>query len=57
MYIQIQIMDCSLSQIVRIVKVTVRDVHGKIVESIEEINLSKVGVDLTKLEEDVYDQY
>jgi hypothetical protein len=37
-----------------IVKVTVTDVHGKIVQSINEINLSKVDVDLTELERGMY---
>ena len=37
-----------------IVKVTVTDVHGKIVQSINEINLNKVDVDLTNLERGMY---
>jgi hypothetical protein len=37
-----------------IIKVTVTDVHGKIVESINEINLNKVDVDLTDLERGMY---
>ena len=37
-----------------IVKVTVTDVHGKIVQSINEINLNKIDVDLTNLERGLY---
>jgi hypothetical protein len=37
-----------------IVKVTVTDVHGKIVQSINEINLNKIDVDLTDLERGMY---
>jgi len=37
-----------------IVKVTVTDVHGKIVQSINEINLNKIDVDLTNLERGMY---
>ena len=37
-----------------IVKVTVKDVHGKIVQSINEINLNKIDVDLTNLERGMY---
>jgi len=37
-----------------IVKLTITDVHGKIVQSINEINLNKVDVDLTDLEKGMY---
>ena len=39
---------------VDIVKLTITDVHGKIVQSINEINLNKVDVDLTDLEKGMY---
>ena len=37
-----------------IVEVTITDVHGKIVQSINEINLNKIDVDLTNLERGMY---
>jgi hypothetical protein len=37
-----------------IVEVTITDVHGKIVQSINEINLNKIDIDLTNLERGMY---
>ena len=37
-----------------IVEVTITDVNGKIVQSINEINLNKIDVDLTNLERGMY---
>ena len=44
----------TISNIEDIVKVTVTDVHGKIVQTIDDINLNKVDVDLTDIERGMY---